>query len=98
MDKDLISQLNFKHFDLYFKTKSLILDGQTLKNLDILQNSTGSLDGSLLKLMDHTVTPFGKRMFRLVVHLFIIHEKENGYATHLFLLKKSMKGLMLLQS
>merc|ERR1740117_8299 len=42
----------------------LILDGQTLNNLEILQNTEGGKDGTLLKQVDHTKTPFGKRLLR----------------------------------
>jgi DNA mismatch repair protein MSH6 len=44
---------------------SLLLDGQTLINLEIFQNSSnGSESGTLFKLLNHCITPFGKRLFR----------------------------------
>ncbi|EMR08607.1 hypothetical protein PNEG_03083 [Pneumocystis murina B123] len=66
MDKSLCSLGNFEWYDLIQKTSSLILDGQTLKNLEIFSNShNGGLDGTLIKLLNRCTTPFGKRLFRL---------------------------------
>jgi DNA mismatch repair protein MSH6 len=59
MDTDLVSQKNFKYFSIYQSSRSLVLDGQTLKNLDILESADGTPQGTLLKYMDHCVTPFG---------------------------------------
>lgn len=43
----------------------VVLDSQTLQNLEILNNSfNGSRAGSLIDIMDKTVTSFGKRMFQ----------------------------------
>ena len=43
----------------------MILDGVTLLNLQILENDIdGGIDGTLLKYLDHTQTPFGKRLMR----------------------------------
>ena len=42
-----------------------VLDGVTLANLDILENSsTGTLEGTLLERLDQCSTPFGKRLFK----------------------------------
>ncbi|PIK37037.1 DNA mismatch repair protein Msh6 [Apostichopus japonicus] len=42
-----------------------VLDGISLSNLEILQNSlTGDQDGTLLERLDRCSTPFGKRLFR----------------------------------
>jgi DNA mismatch repair protein MSH6 len=43
---------------------TLILDGQTLINLEIFENSDGGKQGTLWELLDKGVTPFGKRMMR----------------------------------
>uniref|UniRef100_A0A9J8D3R1 MutS homolog 3 (E. coli) n=1 Tax=Cyprinus carpio carpio TaxID=630221 RepID=A0A9J8D3R1_CYPCA len=41
------------------------LNAATMKNLEILCNqTTGSVKGSLLWVLDHTQTPFGKRLLR----------------------------------
>jgi DNA mismatch repair protein MSH6 len=43
----------------------MILDGHTLLNLEILENShENSSKGTLLEFLDHCNTPFGKRMLR----------------------------------
>lgn len=42
---------------------TMVLDGQTLRNLDVLEcAATGRADGSLLAVLDHTRTAFGKRL------------------------------------
>lgn len=43
----------------------VVLDAQTLQNLEILTNSVnGSRTGSLIHILDKTVTSFGKRLFQ----------------------------------
>jgi DNA mismatch repair protein MSH6 len=43
----------------------VVLDSQTIQNLEILTNNhNGSRKGSLIDIMDKTVTAFGKRMFQ----------------------------------
>ncbi len=43
----------------------MILDGQTLINLEILENTVdGGKQGTLLGLLDHCVTGFGKRLLK----------------------------------
>ncbi|KAI9490449.1 muts domain V-domain-containing protein [Zychaea mexicana] len=64
-DKDLLSAKNISIYDPVRQTSSLVLDGQTLANLEVLQNSDdGSIDGTLLQLLGNAVTPFGKRLFQ----------------------------------
>lgn len=60
----MISQKNFCYFDVLRQRDALVLDGQTLSNLSVLENDLGGTEGTLLHFMDHTITPFGKRMFR----------------------------------
>ena len=38
-----------------------VLDGITLKNLDVLKNKAGGTEGTLLNSLDQCCTPFGKR-------------------------------------
>ncbi|KAG2220729.1 hypothetical protein INT45_007341, partial [Circinella minor] len=65
LDKDLLSARNISIYDPVRQATSLVLDGQTLANLEILQNSDdGSMDGTLLQLLGNAVTPFGKRLFK----------------------------------
>ena len=43
----------------------MVLSATTLHNLEIVANSTdGQLHGTLLWVMDHTSTPFGRRCLR----------------------------------
>ncbi|CAO3674545.1 unnamed protein product [Umbelopsis vinacea] len=65
LDKELLSLKNVTHYDPIRNTTSLVLDGQTLANLEILQNSyDGSDEGTVMKLLNQCVTPFGKRLFK----------------------------------
>lgn len=44
-----------------FGTKHMILDGVSLSNLDVTENSsTGTLEGTLLERLDQCYTPFGE--------------------------------------
>lgn len=66
IDRELISIGNFEWYDPIRKATSLVLDGQTLQNLEIFQNTfDGSQTGTLFSLLNRCITPFGKRMFRL---------------------------------
>lgn len=60
--------LSAKHIQMYDPIRlgtSLVLDGQTLANLEIFQNShDGSTDGTVFKLLANSITPFGKRLFK----------------------------------
>lgn len=56
------------------------LDGTTLANLELLENSwDGSRKGSLLALLDQCCTPMGKRMFRqwICAPLFRVQDIED---------------------
>ena len=53
-----------KSDDVIDDSKIMILDAITLKNLDILPDPTNPAIPSLLQYIDHTVTPFGKRMLK----------------------------------
>ncbi|KAI5808526.1 DNA mismatch repair protein msh6 [Peziza echinospora] len=65
IDKDIVSMANFTWYDPIRKATSLVLDGQTLKNLEIFSNSfDGDTTGTLFSMLNRCITPFGKRMFR----------------------------------
>jgi len=65
IDRELFSLKNFSFYDPVNDASSLILDGQTLMNLEVFQNnSDGSTEGTLFELLEHCTTPFGKRQFR----------------------------------
>ncbi|KAG8973234.1 DNA mismatch repair protein msh6 [Tulasnella sp. 425] len=65
IDKDLVSMKNFNIYDPMKQGQGLVLDGQTLSHVEVLQNSEGTDEGSLLRLLSRCVTPFGKRLFRI---------------------------------
>uniref|UniRef100_A0A4W6CD24 DNA mismatch repair protein MSH3 n=1 Tax=Lates calcarifer TaxID=8187 RepID=A0A4W6CD24_LATCA len=54
------------HFDVCpCESEGMILSAATLRNLEILNNQTdGGVKGSLLWVLDHTCTPFGRRLMR----------------------------------
>ena len=65
IERDLVSLGNFSWYDPIRKATSLVLDGQSLINLEIFANSVdGGQDGTLFAMLNRCVTPFGKRMLR----------------------------------
>jgi len=65
LERDLITIGNFTWYDPIRKASSLVLDGQTLINLEIFANSfDGGSEGTLFQLLNRCITPFGKRMFK----------------------------------
>jgi DNA mismatch repair protein MSH6 len=65
IEKSLVSQGNFTWYDPIQKATTLVLDGQTLINLEIFANTfDGGKEGTLFTLLNRCVTPFGKRMFK----------------------------------
>lgn len=40
----------------------MVLDGTTLRNLEVFENSAGGTEGTLVDRLDHCSTPFGKRL------------------------------------
>lgn len=65
LERDLLTQGNFAWYNPIQKGTTLVLDGQTLINLEVFANSfDGGTDGTLFTLLNRCVTPFGKRMFR----------------------------------
>ncbi|KAI6043995.1 muts domain V-domain-containing protein [Pisolithus marmoratus] len=67
IDKDLLTMKNFNVYDPMKTGRNLVLDGQTLAHLEILQNNEGTDEGTLHKLLSRCITPFGKRLFRIWV-------------------------------
>ncbi|KZV87127.1 hypothetical protein EXIGLDRAFT_210105 [Exidia glandulosa HHB12029] len=65
IDKNILSMKNFNAVDPMKKGVGLLLDGQTLAHLEVLSNSEGTAEGSLLSLLGRCITPFGKRLFRM---------------------------------
>ena len=65
IERELLTLGNFTWYDPIRKTSSLVLDGQTLINLEVFSNSfDGGVDGTLFLLLNRCITPFGKRMFK----------------------------------
>jgi DNA mismatch repair protein MSH6 len=65
LDQSLLSQGNFEWYNPIHRNGTLILDGQTLINLEIFANAVnGGTEGTLFNLLNRCVTPFGKRLFR----------------------------------
>jgi len=60
LDKNLISLKNFHIYDPLRGSSSLILDGQTLVNLEIFENTVdGTDEGTLFKLINRCDTGMG---------------------------------------
>ena len=65
IDRELLTLGNFTWYDPIRKATSLVLDGQTLINLEVFANSfDGGSDGTLFSLLNRCITPFGKRLFK----------------------------------
>lgn len=65
LDESLISLGNIKEYSLIQSQNSLVLDGVTLQNLEIFNNTfDGTEKGTLFSLFCNTITPMGKRMMK----------------------------------
>ncbi|KIH90236.1 DNA mismatch repair protein MSH6 [Sporothrix brasiliensis 5110] len=65
LERNLLSQSNFEWYNPIHRNGTLILDGQTLINLEIFANTVnGGPEGTLFNLLNRCITPFGKRLFR----------------------------------
>ncbi len=63
MNASLLSLLTSLHS--YSTTNFMVLDAHTQRNLELLQGTrSGSLQGSLLGVLDRTITPMGARQMR----------------------------------
>lgn len=80
LDRDLITIGNFSWYDPIKKASSLVLDGQTLINMEVFANSfDGGSEGTLFQLLNCCITPFGKRLFKQwVCHPLMDAEKINA--------------------
>ncbi|SNX84862.1 related to MSH6 - DNA mismatch repair protein [Melanopsichium pennsylvanicum] len=65
LDRDLCSSRNFNIFDPLRQDRCLVLDAQSLTHLNVLQNDEGTDQGTLHRLLNRCVTPFGKRLFKI---------------------------------
>ncbi|KAI9825878.1 MAG: DNA mismatch repair protein msh6 [Thelocarpon impressellum] len=65
IERELMTLGNFTWYDPIRKASSLVLDGQTLINLEVFANTfDGGAAGTLFALLNRCITPFGKRTFR----------------------------------
>ncbi|XP_071383497.1 DNA mismatch repair protein Msh6 [Centroberyx affinis] len=79
VDQELLSMANFEEYvpvdvemekaagpiSFFAQTRQrMVLDGVTLTNLEILQNGSGGIEGTLLERLDTCSTPFGKRLLK----------------------------------
>ena len=80
IERDLLTLGNFTWYDPIRKASSLVLDGQTLINLEVFSNSfDGGVNGTLFLLLNRCITPFGKRLFKQwVCHPLVDAAKING--------------------
>ncbi|KAH3665402.1 hypothetical protein OGAPHI_003586 [Ogataea philodendri] len=83
LDSTIVSMGNIERYDPYkasFSDTCMRLDGVTLQNLEIFSNSFDQSDkGTLFKLLNRAVTPFGKRAFKSwVTHPLMSHRAINS--------------------
>ena len=80
IERPLVTMGNFSSYDPIRKATSLVLDGQTLINLEIFTNTyDGGVEGTLFQLLNRCITPFGKRMFKQwVCHPLMDTKKINA--------------------
>ena len=68
LDQELLGMKNFVAYDPFGLTTEaashLVLDGQTLSNLEVLETQEGTRAGSLLDYMDSCTTAFGSRTLK----------------------------------
>eukprot|EP01116_Phalansterium_solitarium_P014384 TRINITY_DN3201_c0_g1_i1.p1 TRINITY_DN3201_c0_g1~~TRINITY_DN3201_c0_g1_i1.p1 ORF type:complete len:1293 (+),score=371.32 TRINITY_DN3201_c0_g1_i1:91-3879(+) len=65
IDESILRQQNVCDLGVQHTETAMVLDGQTVRNLELLVNSEGrEEDGTLLHFVNHTHTPFGRRLLR----------------------------------
>ncbi|GME76668.1 unnamed protein product [Ambrosiozyma monospora] len=80
LDESIVSMGNVEQYDPFksgFANSTMRLDGVTLQNLEIFSNSFDQSEkGTLFKLLNRSITAFGKRAFRnWVVHPLMNKDK-----------------------
>lgn len=77
LDTSLISQGNISPYTTIKPSTNLVLDGQTLQNLEIFANSfDGSDRGTLFKLVNRSTTAFGKRLLKTWIVHPLLHRDD----------------------
>lgn len=65
LDKEIVPRASYAFFNIFDQQEFMIMDASTLVNLEILENNeNGTTQGTLFELLNHCVTPYGKRMLR----------------------------------
>ena len=64
LERQLLSLRNFAAYDPLRRSGTLVLDSQTLINLDVLHGADGSEKGSLFEVLNRCATPMGKRLLK----------------------------------
>lgn len=79
LDESLLTMGNMKEYNPTKFKNSLVMDGVTLQNLEIFNNSFDGTDkGTLFKLLNKAITPMGKRMMKnWLMHPLLKKEKIN---------------------
>lgn len=102
LDESIMSLGNIKRYEISKKASShLLLDGITLNNLEILNNSfDGGDSGTLFKLLNRAITPFGKRMLKQwILHpLMNVDEIEARYNAVEFFMNEEPELRLTLES
>lgn len=66
IDQSVISLGNISGYEAIQKSRYMVLDGQSLQNLEIFANTfDGSSRGTLFQLINRCITPFGKRQLQI---------------------------------
>lgn len=66
IDQSIISLGNISGYEPMQQSKYMVLDGQSLQNLEIFANTfDGSSRGTLFQLINRCITPFGKRQLQI---------------------------------
>ena len=76
-DKQMKGLEHVKKVDYYSLSDFMILDNATIRNLELVQNiASKNDDSSLLKVLDKTITPMGKRLIRRWIKAPLINKSE----------------------
>lgn len=80
IDSSVISLGNISGYDAIQQSTHMVLDGQSLQNLEIFANTfDGSARGTLFDLINRCITPFGKRQLQVwLCHPLMQQQKING--------------------
>lgn len=101
LDESVMTLGNFKEYDISKQSSGhMLLDGIALHNLEILNNSIGGDQGTLFKLINRAITPFGKRLLKnWILHpLMNVDEINARYDSVEYLMNEDPEFRMCLES